>query len=305
MLAEDTSECCTPELFFKLENRQVSGSFKFRGAIHYMSKRSDIELRHGVATYSTGNHALALAHAAGVVSLERGFPIKTTVFIPTSADDWKAQKVKETGATVCRSGTKLLEAYEQTLGFCHATNSHFVSPADHPDIILGQGTITLEFQQQLLRTGQRDMDAIIMPCGGGSLLAGAAIFAKDQGLKVLGSEPISGGPRLSIGRKQGQRVLDPGIHTIADDLRSAVSSSNWDILSRKEYVHEVYGVTEDQIQTAMSLFHQSCDEKIEPSSAVPLAVLLFNSKFREDQISARSSRRIGVILSGGNIKTEK
>lgn len=162
----------------------------------------------------------------------------------------------------------------------------------------------VEIQSQLREMQTEGLDVLVIPCGSGGLLSGSAIFAKEKGIRVSGAEPRQGGPHLSMGIETGVRVVNPSVDTIADGLRSAVSPLNWSILAQSDYVYEVYAVTEDEIRSALGLFVSS-GEIIEPSAAVPLAVVLYNLKFREDVMSAKSRQRVCIILSGGNITQER
>ncbi|KAK0105724.1 hypothetical protein ONS95_004246 [Cadophora gregata] len=305
-----------PEVYFKCENHQVSGSFKFRGAVHALEKRSDRELRSGIVTYSTGKcpgklgqsrlkfflgkHALALIHASKVIIEERDFRFETTVIMPVSAEKSKATAVREAGAIVRRCGANLGEPKYETKRLSQRTGKYLISPTDDSDIILGQGTVALEISEQLREGGTDELDVLILPCGGGGLLTGTTIFAHETKTKVFGAEPTSGGPQASLGIQRGKRYASPSTETIADGLRSPLSPLNWHILKQQKYIQRWYSISELQIKSALSLFFTCSGQVIEPSAAVAVAVLLspdFGEHFRE----SGSRWRIGVVVSGGNI----
>jgi threonine dehydratase len=225
--------------------------------------------------------------------------------MPWTAELSKISNAEAYGAAVLQYGHTLTDSKEKAFHLARTSAAPLISPTDDPDIVLGQGTVMLEFIQQIIDMGECGLDVVILPCGGGGLLAGAAIFAKSSTVKVLGSEPQQGGPNLSLGIALGERITTTGLDTIADGLRSSIGTLNWSILSQKEYVPHVYTVTEEQIKSALKLFIESSGQIIEPSSAVPLAVVLYNRLFYKHFLYAGSRCRIGIVLSGANITTCK
>jgi len=179
----------------------------------------------------------------------------------------------------------------------------FVPPYDHPAIILGQGTMALELEQQVDQQYRRKLNAVIAALGGGGMLAGVATALHGTGTKVFGAEPnFEGANDGEIGLAQGKRVETVSTLTIADGLRTPVGVWNWTVISDKDKVAGVFSVTEEQILAAMRLVLERMKVVVEPSGCVPLAVVLFNEKFRSlvERESGRLGWDIGIIFSGGN-----
>ncbi|EFR04949.1 serine racemase [Nannizzia gypsea CBS 118893] len=296
-------------VFFKCENLQKTGSFKFRGASHFLARQNDRALRNGLVTYSTGNHGIALAQAAAYASEERGFPIPLIVIMSKTADRGKIARIESFGATV--------SAYYSTMEACAVRAEELqleagltlVPTSGHRHVVLGQGTVMLEFQQQIAGLGERPLDAVIVPIAGGALLAGTALVcqAASSRTDVFGTEPLEGGPSLFQGRQRGRRIdtLCTEKSTIADGLRCLVAKSNWDILKNRTFVQDVFPVADDEIRTAIRLILESAKQLVEPSAAVPLAALLFNKRLRSNLAQRDGPLNVGIILSGGNISVER
>ncbi|MFO7657611.1 MAG: pyridoxal-phosphate dependent enzyme [Bacteroidales bacterium] len=270
------------EIFFKCENFQKAGAFKFRGATHAVLKLAADEARKGVATHSSGNHAAALALAAS----SRG--IRCYVVMPSGAPETKIQAVKHYGAeiTFCEP---TLEARESTLKqVVEKTKSVFIHPFDNYHVVCGQGTATIELLNMV-----PDLDMVMAPVGGGGLLSGSSIAAKTIRplIKVYGAEPKNADDAYrSLKSGIRQPPLQP--NTIADGLLTALSDLTFAIITK--YTDDIFTVAEASIVDAMKLIWQLMKIIVEPSSAVPLAVILENREvFR--------GKKVGVILSGGNV----
>jgi threonine dehydratase len=186
----------------------------------------------------------------------------------------------------------------------------FIPPYDHPDTLLGQGTLGLELQEQaveLLPDGSR-LHGIIAPCGGGGMLSGVALSCQGAGIKVFGAEPsFEGADDCRRGLLAGQRVEQVRSLTIADGLRTPVGEIPWKVISNADNVQGVFSVTEDQIRAALEIVLQRMKIIIEPSSAVPLAVVLYNEDFRR-LIETQCDDNIfnlGLVISGGNVDVRK
>lgn len=181
-----------------------------------------------------------------------------------------------------------------------------VPPYDHPDIILGQGTASLEFEKQVEDLGS-ELDAIITPLGGGGLLAGTATAMHGTGIRVFGSEPrFEGANDGEMGLKQGKRIENVSTLTIADGLRTPVGVINWSIISDPRKLKGIYSVTEEQIKKAMKLVLERMKIFVEPSACVPLAVALYNEDFRRmvENEAGEKGWNVGIIFSGGNTTVE-
>lgn len=180
------------------------------------------------------------------------------------------------------------------------TGAVMVPPYDHPDIILGQGTLALEFQAQAEELGM-PLDAIIAPCGGGGMLAGIAVACEGTGIRVYGAQPREG--------TGGVRAKDGG-ETVADGLRAPAGVRNREVILDKGMVGGVYEVGEEEIKEAMKLVVERMKVLIEPSSAVPVAAALWNEEFKKEWEERRAEKggkvwNLGIVISGGNTSIEK
>jgi threonine dehydratase len=277
---------CGCRLFFKGENFQKVGAFKFRGATNAVLSLSEAEANKGVATHSSGNHAAALALAA----TRRG--IKSYVVMPENAPTIKIAAVKGYGAeiTFCEP---TLSARENTLKkVTNRTGATVVHPYNNFNVIAGQGTVAKEMLDDVA-----DLDAILVPVGGGGLLSGTALSVKalSPNTKVIACEPSGADDAF---RSFRDKVIYPSVNpnTIADGLLTSLGSIPFEII--KDKVDEIVTVSEEAIIAAMRLVWERMKIIIEPSSAVPLAALL------ENKIICKG-KRIGIILSGGNVDLEK
>jgi threonine dehydratase/serine racemase len=271
-------------LFFKCEQWQKSGSFKFRGAASAVRNLSDAEAARGVVTHSSGNHAQALA----LVAKLRG--IAAHIVMPTSASAVKRRAVEEYGGHVVPCAPNL-EARETTTAHVQAqTGAVLIPPYDHPHIMAGQGTAALELLEEV-----PDLDAILAPVGGGGLMSGVTVAARGvkPAIRLFAAEP-KGADDAARSRAAGERILQTGPKTIADGLLTSLGELTWPVI--RDLVEEVLTVEESEIVAAMRLCWERAKLLIEPSSAVPVAAALA-PPFR-----ARSGmEKVGIILSGGNV----
>jgi threonine dehydratase len=272
-------------LFFKCENFQVGGAFKARGAFNAVWSLSPAEAERGVATHSSGNHGAALALAAA----RRGIP--AWVVVPRDASGFKRRAIERYGARVvdCEPGISNREARLAEL--LAETGATMVHPYDDDRVIAGQGTAALELMAQV-----PDLDLLLAPVGGGGLVSGCAVIARDlrPGIGVVAAEP-AGADDCWQSMQRGERVRLEQVETVADGLRASIGSRNWSLISR--LVDEVVRVEEEEIIAATRLAWEVLKITIEPSCAVPLAAVL----------SGRlpvQGRRVGVVLSGGNVEIE-
>lgn len=258
-----------------------------------------------------GNHAQALSLAA------KTFEIPAHIVMPTISTPSKIAGTKSYGANVIFSGSTSDEREAVVKQVIEKTGAVLVPPYDHPDIMLGQGTLALELEKQaedLLATCEEEktngetrirqaLDAVIAPCGGGGMLSGVAIALYGTGIKVFGCEPsFEGADDARRGLSQASRITKVKTLTIADGLRTPVGEIPWTVISDKEKVRGMFAVTEDQIKKAMRLLLERAKIFIEPSSAVPLAVVLFNEEFRKmvEKEAGEDGWDLGIVLSGGN-----
>ena len=270
------------ELYFKCENLQKVGAFKARGAANAVLGLSDQQAHSGVATHSSGNHGAALAMAAA----RRGIPAH--IVMPANAPVAKKTAVAAYGAEIveCES---TLAARESTLAaVLERTGAHPVPPYDDPRIIAGQGTVALELMAQV-----EALDLVVVPVGGGGLLAGVAIAVKslNPDIEVMAVEPAGADDAFrSFGL--GTRVEQTVPNTIADGLRASLGVLNFEIIQR--YVDTIVTVEDTTIVEAMKLQWSRLKTVVEPSGAVSYAGALEHpERFR--------GRRAGVVITGGNL----
>lgn len=270
------------QVFFKCENFQRVGAFKFRGACNAVFSLEDEHIRNGVATHSSGNHAAALALAAKL----RGVP--AFVVMPLNSSSVKIEAVKSYGAEIifCEP---TLEARESMLEQVVArTNASFVHPYNNRFVIAGQATAAKELCESV-----PGLDMLIAPVGGGGLLSGSALSTRALSpvAMMLGAEP-EGADDAARSLREGRIIPAENPQTIADGLRTSLGSLTFEII--KSNVHAIHTAPDSAIIDAMRLIWQRMKIIVEPSSAVPLAILLFNK-------IATKGKRIGIILSGGNV----
>jgi threonine dehydratase len=274
------------EVYFKCENFQKVGAFKFRGASNALSLLSKDQLANGVATHSSGNHAQALALAA------RQKGTKAFIVMPNNAPKSKREAVLGYGAKVIECEPTLI-ARETTLEtVIEDTGAYFVHPYNDLRIIAGQATCAHELIEDY-----NALDYIIAPVGGGGLLSGTALaahyFASDT--IVVGAEPC--GADDAFQSFQANKII-PSTHpsTIADGLLTSLGDLTFPII--KKYVDSIKTVEDSVIIDAMKLIWQRMKIIVEPSAAVPFAVVMkYHEQFR--------NQKVGIILSGGNIDFDK
>jgi threonine dehydratase len=283
-------------LFFKCENFQKVGAFKFRGACNAVFSLSDEEASRGVATHSSGNHAAALALAAG----KRG--IAARIVMPSNAPKVKVDAVKGYGGmiTFCEPTQQSRES--TTAKVIQETGAVLIHPYNDYRIIAGQGTAVLELMEEI-----SDLDFILAPVGGGGLLSGTAIAAKglNPKIKVIGCEPKNADDAYRS-KKAGKIIPSINPNTIADGLRTSLGDKTFPII--RDLVDDILLATEEEIVTAMRQIFERMKIVVEPSAAVPLAVLLSKlivghpagARPTNYQLDIKG-KKVGVILSGGNV----
>jgi threonine dehydratase len=270
------------EVYFKCENLQRIGAFKFRGAFNSISRLSKAEKDRGVITYSSGNHAQAVALVG------RMLDIQTTIVMPNNAPETKRAATRDYGATIVEYDPENTnrEAVAKSL---QAKNGFtMIPPFDHLDVIAGQGTAALEMFDQI-----GHLDTLLVPCGGGGLLSGSAVAAKnvDPDCRVIGVEPeLADDATKSYYTKKLHRVKNPP--TIADGTRTpSLGKITFPLVL--EYVDEMKTVSEAAIIKAVKFFFYRMKLVVEPSGALGLAAVLSRA--------ADTKGRTGIIISGGNI----
>jgi len=273
---------CGGQLFFKCENLQKIGAFKARGATNAVFSLADVEAVRGVATHSSGNHAAALARAAR----RRGIPAH--IVMPSNSAKPKIRMVEGYGGkiTFCEPTQAAREA--ACARVLETTLATMIHPFEDERVMAGQGTATVEFLEDV-----PDLDFLLCPVGGGGLLSGTAVAGRAlrPQLKIIGTEP-AGADDATRSFRAGERI--PLVHadTIADGLRTTIGAPNFAIV--RQNVDDIVTVSEVAIIAAMRLIWEAVKIIVEPSAAVPYAAIL------ERRVDV-AGRRVGIILSGGNV----
>lgn len=280
------NELTGAELFFKCENLQKAGAFKVRGASNAVFGLDDATAKKGVATHSSGNHALSLSYAAG----RRGIPCH--VVMPRTAPQAKKDAVKGYGGiiTECEPSTS---SREEVFAKVQAeTGANFVHPYNDPRVIAGQGTCSREFVDQ---TG--GVDIMIAPIGGGGMISGTCLTLSNIApeTQIIAAEPEQADDAYRS-FKAGHIIADDAPETIADGLKVPLKELTWHFVSN--YVTDILTASEQEIIDAMKLTWQRMKIVMEPSCAVPLATILKNR-------DTFAGKRVGVIITGGNVDLDK
>ena len=273
-------------LFFKCENFQKVGAFKFRGATNAVLNLTEARRAAGVVTHSSGNHAAALAHAAAM----RG--VKAYIVMPSSAPEVKKRAVAGYGAEITFCEPTLAAREAAAAEVIEWTGATMIHPYDNFYIIAGQGTAAMELLEEMPYP-----DAVLAPVGGGGLLSGSAIATRHMApsAKIYGAEPLlADDAARSLRTGAIQPALPP--QTIADGLLTSLCERTFTVIRKN--VDDILTVTEDQIIEAMTLMWTRMKIVVEPSSAVPLAAVLANRDLF-------SGKKVGIIVSGGNADLSK
>jgi len=269
-------------VFFKCENFQRMGAFKIRGATNAILQLSDEERARGVITHSSGNFAAALALAA------RSLDTKAYIVMPSDAPQIKKEAVAGYGAQIIECASTLKSRESTTDSHQKKTGATFVHPSNDTNVILGNSTAVWELAKEA-----DNLDVVIAPVGGGGLIAGTALANNHLHyyIETIGAEPF-GADDAYLSLKTGK--IQPSINpkTIADGLKTQLGDKNFPII--RKLVSKIIRVEESEIIDAMKFVWERMKIVIEPSSAVAVAALFRNS-------SEFKKRKIGVILSGGNV----
>lgn len=273
-------------LFFKCENFQKAGAFKVRGASNAVFGLDEAGAARGVATHSSGNHALSLSYAAG----RRGIPCH--VVMPRTAPQAKKDAVRGYGGriTECEPSTSSREAEFARL--VERTGAEFVHPYNDPRVIAGQATCSLELLEQT-----DGLDMVVAPIGGGGMISGTCLTLSSlaPAVQIYAAEPANADDAMRSFRA-GHIIADDAPDTIADGLKVPLKEYTWHFVSR--YVTDILTASEQEIVDAMRLTWQRMKIVIEPSCAVPLAIILKNP-------AVFAGKRVGVIITGGNVDLDR
>lgn len=272
------------EVFLKLENLQATGAFKVRGSFNKIRQLSEQERASGVITASAGNHAQGVAYAARLGG------ITATVVMPETAPLAKIKGTRELGAQVVLHGSGYDEAYQHAMDLQQETKATFIHAFDDPDVIAGQGTIGLEILDQV-----PDLDAVVVPIGGGGLIAGIALalHTTRPGVRLIGVQAAQM-PSMKRSLERGHIVSLRPSNTIADGIAVArVGNHTYPLVQR--YVEDVVTVSEEEIASAILLLLEKEKTLAEGAGAVGFAAL-----YRQ-RIAGVHRKRMVVVVSGGNI----
>ena len=306
--SESMNELCGDgrSLFFKVEAFQRTGSFKFRGALNailsLVESKSLQEKDINVVTHSSGNHAAALSLSAKLASESNNVNIKATVVMPETAPQIKIEGVKKYGGEIflCENTN---EAREDTADrLVKELQATFIHSSQNENIIAGQGTTCLEFIEQVKELARCDFDAVIIPVGGGGLVAGNTIVLRGllgQKVKIILAEPerLDDTKRsMEAGKLLGHRVGNK-LSSVADGLKTTLGPYTWPIL--RDLVDDVITISEDDILRATKLAWDQLKICIEPNAGICVAVAM-GAEFRERYPAEDGIKNIGIILSGGN-----
>jgi threonine dehydratase len=269
-------------LFFKCENFQKIGAFKARGATNAVFSLDGATAQRGVASHSSGNHAAALARAAQL----RGIPAH--IVMPSNSSKVKVRAVKGYGGRIMFCEPTQAARQATCARVIDETGATLIHPFENENVMAGQGTAALELLEDV-----SDLDLILCPVGGGGLLCGTAVAARTMRpkIKVIAAEPANADDAAQSFRA-GRLVRLEKTDTIADGLRTNIGALNFAIIQR--YVDDIVTVSEDAIISAMRTIWETMKIIIEPSAAVPYAAII------EHKVDL-GGRRVGVILTGGNI----
>ncbi len=286
MTSSFLNELTGAELFFKCENFQKAGVFKVRGASNAVFGLSDEMAERGVATHSSGNHALSLSYAAG----RRGIPV--TVVMPRTAPQAKKDAVRGYGGVIVECEPSTSSREETFAAVVAQSGAEFVHPYNDPRVIAGQASCSMELNEQV-----ENLEVVIAPIGGGGMISGTCLALSNiaPDIKIYAAEPLNADD-AARSFKAGYIIADDAPDTIADGLKVPLKDLTWHFVSN--HVTDILTATEEEIVDAMKLMWKRMKIVMEPSSAVPLATILKNREMF-------AGKRVGVIITGGNVDLDK
>jgi len=299
--------------FFKVEAMQKTGSFKFRGALNAVMAQLE-DINNGimenipasiqVVTHSSGNHAQALALASKLASNKKT-KVRATIVMPVTAPLVKKQAVLDFGADIVIVDNTNDARKKEATRIVLSTGAVFIHPSENPRVIAGQGTVCLEFVEQVqeILNGVGNLDAVIIPVGGGGLASGNAISLRGilgDKVKIILAEPkkLDDAKRSFTEGRLLKHSPNNKLDSVADGLRTTLGENTWPII--RDFVDDIITVSEEEILKATKMVWERLKVSIEPSAGVGVAVgtsLEFNSKYKKSS----GINNVGIILCGGNV----
>jgi len=278
------SEATGGEVYLKLENHQLTGSFKLRGALNRVLSSDEATRGRGFVAASTGNHGLAMTHAAGLIGAE------LTVFVPTTAEAAKVELLRKAGVEVHAVGEDCTEAEAAARAFSDEQERTYVSPYNDPVVIAGQGTLGAELARQL-----PDLDAVFIALGGGGLMAGAAAYLKTAQplIEIVGCSPVNSAV-MARSLEAGQLLDLPSQPTLSDGTAGGVEAGSITFELCQELVDRCVLVQESAIADALKAFTGRHHSLIEGAAAMVVAGLWTEG-------SRYADKRVALVLCGANI----
>ena len=282
--SETLSRLTGTTALLKLENLQMTGAYKERGALNKLLLMPDADRERGLIAASAGNHAQAVAYHAGRLG------VKATIVMPESTPIMKVANTRAHGARIVLHGANYDEAYAEARRLEHVERLTFVHPFDDPDVIAGQGTVALEVLEQ-----EPELDAVVVPVGGGGLVSGVAVAVKGlrPGAKVIGVE-TEVLPSMLQALDAGKPVTLEGANTVADGI-AVKRAGDLTLEHVKRYVDEIVTVSEEEIASAILYLLEREKTVVEGAGAVAVAALM------QHKVRGLEGRRVVAIVSGGNI----
>lgn len=281
------SERVGADVFLKLENWQITGSFKPRGALNRIALMTEAERARGIVTASAGNHALGVGYAARALNIS-----PTTIFVPRTAPRAKLDRLRQFPLQVCAVGETYDDAHHAAEAYQRATGATFIHAYDDPRTVAGQGTIGLEILEDL-----PDVDAILVPVGGGGMIAGIAVAVKSlaPAVKIIAVQPAAS-PALRDSLRDDKCYEEyPAAPTICDGLAGGIGRICFEMA--RKFVDDVAIVEEEETRAAIRALAETQQLIVEGAGAVGVAALLAG------KVNLRG-KRVVAVLSGGNIDLE-
>ncbi len=287
LVDEALSEALGVAVYLKLENRQTTGSFKFRGATHRVMTLSDEARAAGCVAASSGNHGAAVGTAMQALG------VNGIIFVPEQTSPVKVEKIRATGADIQFFGTDGLDTEEHARQYASDHGMTYLSPYNDPEVIAGQGTCGVEIAEQL-----PDVDAVFVAVGGGGLIGGVGAVLKHQnaGVRVIGCQPEAS-PVMAASIEAGEILDMPSDPTLSDGTAGGIEAGAITFPLVQQVVDQFQTATEDEIAAEMRAYLQRHGEAIEGAAAVPLAVL------RREK-AAFQGAKVVVIICGGNVSEQ-